>query len=227
MADNEHNSTQRPFGFKDKIGYMLGDFGNDFTFMFASSFLMIFYTKVLGLSGALVGSIFLLSRIVDAFTDIGMGRLIDTSKPSKDGRFRPWIRRMSIPVVIASILMFMYVVKDWPYTAKVIYAFATYLLWGSICYTAINIPYGSMSSVLSSEAGDRASLSTFRSIGATLANFVIGVVTPLFIYTTDAAGNEVLVPQNFTILAIFFRQPLPQVVICSSFTMIRMKISHT
>lgn len=204
MADKEHLNTHKPFGFKDKIGYMLGDFGNDFTFIFASSFLMIFYTKVLGLSGALVGTIFLVSRIVDAFTDIGMGRLVDTLKPAKDGRFRPWIRRMSIPVVIACILMFMYVVKDWSYNAKVVYAFVTYLLWGSICYTAINIPYGSMSAVLSSEAKDRASLSTFRSIGASLATLVIGVVTPLFIYTTDAAGNEVLIPQNFTILAVIY-----------------------
>lgn len=204
MASKEHVNTQKPFGLKDKIGYMLGDFGNDFTFIFASSFLMIFYTKVLGLSGALVGTIFLVSRIVDAFTDIGMGRLVDTLKPAKDGRFRPWICRISIPVVIASILMFTYLVKDWSYTAKVVYAFATYILWGSFCYTAINIPYGSMASVLSSEAGDRAALSTFRSLGATLAGLFIGVLTPLFIYKTNAAGNQVLIPQNFTILAVIY-----------------------
>ncbi len=204
MVENNKVSNVKPFGFKDKIGYMLGDFGNDFTFIFASSFLMLFYTKVLGLSGALVGTIFLVSRIVDAFTDIGMGRLVDTLKPAKDGRFRPWIRRMSIPVVIAAMLMFLFVVKDWSYTAKVIYAFVTYILWGSICYTAINIPYGSMAAVLSSEAGDRAALSTFRSIGATLAGLVIGVLTPLFIYATDAAGNQILIPQNFTILAVVY-----------------------
>lgn len=202
--ENKNVSNTKPFGLKDKIGYMFGDFGNDFTFIFASAFLMIFYTKVLGLSGALVGTIFLVSRIVDAFTDIGMGRLIDTLKPSRDGRFRPWIRRMSIPVVIAAILMFMFAVKDWSYSAKVVYAFATYILWGSICYTSINIPYGSMAAVLSTEAGDRAALSTFRSIGATLAGLVINVATPLFIYTTDAAGNQVLIPQNFTILAAVY-----------------------
>ena len=70
--------NKRPFGMRDKVGYLFGDFGNDFTFIFASSFLMIFYTKVFGLSGALVGAIFLVSRIIDAFIDIGMGRLIDT-----------------------------------------------------------------------------------------------------------------------------------------------------
>ena len=204
MAGKDGFARQKPFGLKDKMGYMLGDFGNDFTFLFASGFLMIFYTKVLGLSGAIVGTIFLVSRIVDAFTDIGMGRLVDTLKSAKDGRFRPWIRRMSIPVVIASILMFMYLVKDWSYSAKVVYAFITYILWGSICYTGINIPYGSMAAVLSGDATDRASLSTFRSIGATLAGLIIGVVSPLLIYKTDTAGNEVLVPQNFTILAIIY-----------------------
>lgn len=59
----------RDFGRRDKIGYMFGDFGNDFTFIFASSFLMVFYTKVLGISGGMVGTLFLVARFVDAFTD--------------------------------------------------------------------------------------------------------------------------------------------------------------
>lgn len=204
MTNKIRVNKQKPFGLRDKVGYLLGDLGNDFTFMFASSFLMIYYTKVLGLSGSLVGLIFLLSRFVDIFTDTGMGRLIDTLKPSKDGRFRPWIRRMCIPVVLAAILMFLYVVKDWPYIAKVIYAWITYIIWGSICYTSINIPYGSMAAALSSESEHRASLSTFRSLGGTMAQLIIGVITPLFIYSKDAAGNQILVPQNFTILAVIY-----------------------
>lgn len=62
----------RDFGRRDKIGYMFGDFGNDFTFIFASSFLMVFYTKVLGISGGMVGTLFLVARFVDAFTDVTM-----------------------------------------------------------------------------------------------------------------------------------------------------------
>ena len=201
--EKKADTKTKPFGIKDKIGYMFGDFGNDFTFIFASSFLMIFYTKVFGLSGALVGAIFLVSRIIDAFIDIGMGRLIDTLKPAKDGRFRPWIRRISIPIVISTVLMFLYVVEDWSYTARVIYAIVTYLIWG-ILYSAINIPYGSMAAVLSTEAGDRAALSTFRSIGATLAGLVISIITPLIIYTSDAAGNQVIISRNFTILAVVY-----------------------
>lgn len=94
------------FGMKDKIGYMFGDFGNDFTFLFASVFLMVFYTKVLGISAGMVGTLFLVARCVDAFTDITMGRIVDKEKTSKNGRFRPWILRMCGPVALASFLMY-------------------------------------------------------------------------------------------------------------------------
>ena len=69
----------RPFGLRDKASYMFGDFGNDFTFIFASSFLMVFYTKVLGISGGMVGTLFLVARFVDAFTDVTMGRIVDAA----------------------------------------------------------------------------------------------------------------------------------------------------
>ncbi len=194
----------RPFGFKDKLGYLFGDFGNDFSFIFASSYLMVFYTKVLGLSGAAVGALFLAARIVDAFTDVTMGRIVDTIAPAKDGRFRPWIRRMCVPVAVASTIMYLYFVADWPYAAKMVYVVITYILWSSFCYTAINIPYGSMASVISPDAGERASLSTYRSVGASLASLVIGVGVPLIIYDTDAQGNQLVNPVRFTWTAIVF-----------------------
>ncbi len=198
------NTNTRPFGIKDKIGYMFGDFGNDFSFIFASTYLMIFYTKVLGIKGAVVGMLFLGARVVDAFTDVTMGRIVDSMKPAKDGRFRPWIRRMCVPVAIASTLMYGFFVRDWPYGAKMTYVVITYLLWGSFCYTAINIPYGSMASVISPEAGDRASLSTFRSVGASLASLVIGTLGPLLVYGEDEAGNQIVNPLRLTAMAAIF-----------------------
>lgn len=192
---------KRPFGIKDKIGYMFGDFGNDFSFIFASSYLMVFYTKVLGITGAVVGILFLTARVVDAFTDVTMGRIVDSVRPAKDGRFRPWLRRMCVPVAVASTLMYGYFVRDWSYGAKMTYVVITYLLWGSFCYTAINIPYGSMASVISPEAGDRASLSTFRSVGASLASLVIGTLGPLLVYGEDEAGNQIVIPFRLTLMA--------------------------
>ncbi len=202
MEQNVKGGTDiRPFGMKDKIGYMFGDFGNDFSFIFASTYLMVFYTKVLGISGAVVGMLFLAARVVDAFTDVTMGRIVDNMKPARDGRFRPWIRRMCVPVAIASTLMYGFFVRDWPYAAKMIYVVVTYLFWGSFCYTAINIPYGSMASVISPEAGDRASLSTFRSVGASLAGLVIGTLGPLLVFGEDEAGNQIVHPLRLTTMA--------------------------
>lgn len=200
----DQSKELRPFGLRDKLGYLFGDFGNDFTFIFASSYLMVFYTKVLGISGAFVGALFLAARCVDAFTDVTMGRIVDRLKPSEGGRFRPWIRRMCVPVAVTSTLMYLYFVQNFPYPVKIIYVVVTYILWGSFCYTAINIPYGSMASVISSDAGERASLSTYRSLGAALASLVIGSLVPLLVYETDSAGNQVVNPVRFTITAAIF-----------------------
>ncbi len=200
--DNE--GKERPFGLRDKIGYMFGDFGNDFSFLLASNYLMVFYTKVLGLSGFVVGLLFMGARIVDAFTDVTMGRIVDHMQPAKDGRFRPWIKWMCIPVAVTSTVMYLYFVRDWVYWAKLAYVIVTYLLWSSFCYTGINIPYGSMASVISPDVRHRASLSTFRSIGASLAGLVIGVLVPLIVYETDAEGNQVVLPLRFTLTALVF-----------------------
>mgnify|MGYP000043109108 FL=1 len=213
------------FGIKDKIGYMFGDFGNDFTFLFASVFLMVFYTKVLGISAGMVGTLFLVARCVDAFTDITMGRIVDRSKPSKEGRFRPWILRMCGPVALASFLMYQSGMKDASMGLKVVYMFLAYILWGSIFYTAINIPYGSMASVLSPDADDRASLSTFRSVGAVLAQLIVGVGAPLLVYTTDAAGNQLVNEGRFTLVAgVFSVAAIICYLLCYSMTTERVKV---
>lgn len=100
--------------------------------------------------------------------------------------------------------MFLYVVKDWPMPARMIYVYVTYILWGSFCYTGINIPYGSMASVISDKAEDRAALSTFRSVGASIASMVISFVVPLVVYTTNSSGDQVIVPERFTLIAFVF-----------------------
>lgn len=193
----------RPFGFKDKIGYMFGDFGNDFTFILSSSFMLKFYTDVMGIHAGVVGVLMMAARFVDAFTDVAMGQIVDRSKPTKDGKFKPWLRRMCGPVAISSFLVFQSGFANMPYLFKVVWMIVTYILWESIFYTSINIPYGSMASAISADAKDRASLSTWRSIGSTLAGLVIGVGTPLFAYET-VNGNTILSGNRMTIIAGVF-----------------------
>lgn len=194
----------KAFGIKDKLGYLFGDFGNDFMFVFANMYFMIFYTKVLGVSAAMVGTCFLVARCIDAFTDVAMGRIIDKTKATKHGKFRSWIRRMAGPVALMNFLMYQHSLADASMTIKIIVMFTTYILWGSIFYTSINIPYGSMASVMTSDIKERASLSTWRTLGAVFAGIIIGALTPQIIYIADASGNQIIDPQRFTLIVGIF-----------------------
>ena len=198
-----NNSSVPAFGMKDRLGYMFGDFGNDFTFILSSMFMMKFYTDVMGISAGVVGMVMMIARFVDAFTDVTMGQIVDRSKPTKDGKFRPWIKRMCGPVAIASFLIYQSAFADMSYGFKLVWLIVTYLLWGSIFYTSINIPYGSMASAISSDPTDRTSLSTWRTIGSTLASLVIGTGTPLVAYVT-VDGNPVLDGSRVTMIAGVF-----------------------
>ena len=193
----------KPFGMRDKIGYLFGDFGNDFTFVLSSSFLMKFYTDVMGVDGFVVGIVMMVARFVDAFTDVTMGRICDRSRILPAGKFKPWLLRMSGPVAIASFLIYQSGLKDMPMTFKIVWLFVTYILWGSIFYTSINIPYGSMASAISAEPGDRQSLSTYRTMGGTLAGLLIGAGVPMLAYD-EVNGNMVLNGLRFTMIAGVF-----------------------
>lgn len=201
----ERQQSVRPFGAKDKVGYMFGNVANDLTFIMASMFLTVFYTDVLHINAALVGTMFLISRVVDAFTDTAMGRIADKVKAGKAGKFKPWLLRMCGPVALASFLMYQTSVADADMWLRVTYMFVTYLLWGSVCYTAINIPYGSMASVMSDDADHRAALSTFRGVGSLIPQVLVGVVMPMFLYTKVDNGTEtvqVVNPSAFPIVAL-------------------------
>lgn len=191
------NVKVRPFGIRDKIGYMFGDFGNDFFFILVSSFLMVYYTDVYGISAAFVGILFLVARLWDAIADVTWGRFIDTRKPGKHGKFKPWIFRMSLPLVISGVLMFIHIpgMSNGFYEA---YAFVTYILWGTL-YSTVNIPYGSMASVITNDPVERTTLSTYRTMGAMLASLIINAVGPLMIFVDNKASAS-----GFVMAAVIF-----------------------
>ncbi|MBO5284083.1 MAG: MFS transporter [Lachnospiraceae bacterium] len=189
MADEQQS---RPFGLRDRLGYMFGDFGNDFTFILSSMFLMKFYTDVMGVSGGIVGIMMMVARFVDAFTDVTMGQIADRSRTGPREKFAPWLLRMSGPVAVASFLMYASWFRNMPMVFKIFWMFFTYILWGSVFYTSVNIPYGSMASAITAEPRERAQLSNWRTIGASLAGAAIGIILPLAVYYTDEAGNKVL-----------------------------------
>lgn len=223
----EKRKTEREFGVADKLGYMFGDFGNDFTFILSTTFLMKFYTDVMGVSAVLVGGMMMAARFVDAFTDVAMGEIVDRSRPHEKGKFLPWIRRMCGPVAVASFLMYAVWFKDMSMGFKIFWMFFTYLLWGSVFYTSINIPYGSMASAISGEPRHRAELSNWRTIGATLAGVVIGVVFPLVVYYEDANGNQVLSGEKMAIgAAVCSMLAVVCYLLCYAMTTERVKLSR-
>ena len=200
MADRH---SARPFGLRDKLGYLFGDFGNDFTFVLSSSFLMKFYTDVMGVEAAIVGVVMMVARFVDAFTDVAAGRICDRSRSTPAGKFKPWILRMCVPVALSSFLIYQSGLSGLPMYAKVGYLLVTYILWGSVFYTFINIPYGSMASAISADPDDRQSLSTYRTMGGMLAGMIIGAGVPVFAYET-IHGNSVFSGRRFTLIAGVF-----------------------
>ncbi|MFJ5758797.1 MFS transporter [Neobacillus sp. NPDC093182] len=175
--------TVRPFGFKDKLGYLFGDFGNDFFFILAASFLMVFYTDIFHINPAHVGLLFTVARLWDAFADVTWGRFIDTRKATAQGKFRPWILRMSFPLVIMGILMFVKIpgMSEGFYLA---YAYVTYIVWGTL-YSTVNIPYGSMASVITGDPVERTSLSSWRTLGGQMAGLIINVVGPIILFVNN------------------------------------------
>ena len=196
-----------PFGIRDKLGYLMGDFGNDFTFILSSSFLLKFYTDVMQVPAGIVGLVMMLARFVDAFTDVTMGRICDKSRVTDNGKFKPWILRMCVPVSIASFLIYQSAFADRALWFKVLWLVVTYILWGSIFYTSINIPYGSMASAISDDPDHRQSLSTFRTMGSSLAGVIIGVGVPLLAYDKRIVDGTEIAEMNgarFTTIAGVF-----------------------
>ena len=197
MKEQLNSKSVRPFGLRDKVGYLLGDFGNDFFFLLTSAFLMVFYTDVFHISAATVGALFMAARLWDAFADVAWGRFIDTRPATKHGKFKPWIFRMSFPLVITGVLMFTTIpgMSDGFYLA---WAFVTYVVWGTL-YSTVNIPYGSMASVMTADPVERTTLSTWRNMGAALAGMAINVLGPMIVFV----DNKISADRMFMTACIF------------------------
>lgn len=175
-----NTKSLKPFGWADKIGYALGDFGCNMSFILINSYLMLFYVTCMKIRPEHFAIIILLAKIFDAINDPIIGGLCDATKPGKDGKFKPWIKWASFPLLVSSVLLYIYV-PNAPYSLKVIMCLGLYCIW-SISYTSVNVPYGSMQSVITNNPLERAELSRWRSIGATAAQIPIMILLPLIIY---------------------------------------------
>ncbi len=176
---NEHPNK---IGIKEGIGYMLGDSGNLFVLTYVSSFLKVFYSDVLKISLSKISSLFLFTRLWDAINDPVWGYLVAKKRPSKDGKFRPYLKWVSVPLGLSAILCFVDFGRFTQSEALIlVFAYITYILFGML-YTGMNIPFGSLASVITDDPDGRTLLSTFRSIGGGIGGAVPLMVAPLIIY---------------------------------------------
>lgn len=145
--------------------------------------LTYFYTDKAGLAAAVVATVFMITKIIDAFTDIIMGNIIDHTKPGKE-RYRPWLLKMSIPAALLTLLLF--TVPQGNSTLQIVYMLVTNLLMTSVVYTAIAIPYGSLMVVRTNSTEERGKMGVYRA----LAGYVPGMAIVLAVIpVTNALGG--------------------------------------
>jgi len=189
-------TTQRaePLTIKNYLAYAAGDAANNVSFLMSSIFLILYYTNVVGIEGAVIGTMFLAVRFVDAFTDLAVGRFVDARQPSKLGKFRPLILWFFGPLLIMNWLMYSakFLFPDAATGFYTAYMYVTYFLMGSVFYTLVNIAYGSMAPALTQVPTERAKLAGFRMYGsATMILAISWVVAPqVSRYETDPEGLQ-------------------------------------
>ena len=172
---------------KDKIGYAMGDLASCLVFGLTQSVLNKYYTDGLEISVLSVMIMTIVARIWDAINDPIWGRIIDGAKPAKDGRYRRFIKFFAIPVAGAAVLMFLDV-RGFSSAGRLVWIYVTYILFGML-YTCINIPYGSLAQVITSDDKERSALSVFRSIGSTFGAMPAMVLVSIC-YVTLADGTK-------------------------------------
>jgi GPH family glycoside/pentoside/hexuronide:cation symporter len=176
--DLKNNETQPPsltqdIKFNEKLGYGFGDFASNLVWSALSMFILFFYTDVMGIAAGIIGTIMLFVRFMDGALDIIMGIVVDRTK-TKHGKARPWILWMAIPFGVATILLF--TVPDISLTGKIIYVAITYILI-NILYTAINIPYGVLNSLITQDQYQRSVVNIFRMFLSTTGTLCVSVLT--------------------------------------------------
>ncbi|WP_423821100.1 MFS transporter [Salinisphaera sp. SPP-AMP-43] len=183
--------TREPITRREKLGFGMGDAANNMSFAAVVMYLSYFYTNIYGISPAAVGTIFISMRVIDAITDPIMGMIADRTS-TRWGRFRPYLLWFPLPLTVSCILMF--TTPDWGNTAKVIYAAATYSVM-SLLYTAVNIPYCSLGSVITDDNQERVSCQSYRFVMVGIVYiFLTTCVLPLtqfFGGGDDATGFQI------------------------------------
>ncbi|MBQ8798482.1 MAG: MFS transporter [Lachnospiraceae bacterium] len=184
--------TKRKFGMRDKVAYAAGDFGCNMSFSLKGT-VQTFWLVFMMLETGLLSALLLAVQIWDAVNDPLIGSMIDADRRKyKLGKFKTYILIGAIGLLVAGALVFI-PVPNAPVVIKAIVFILGYIVWDA-CYTIANVPYGSMLSLVTEDAGERAQLSTWRSIGSMFGNLLPNIILPMIIWekVVDENGEPVL-----------------------------------
>ena len=180
---------------KDYLGYAMVDAAGCLVFALVTTLLQKFYTDIFHLSPLFIMFMFVIARVWDGINDPIMGRIADTVKPGRLGRYRKWILIAALPLAVSAVLMFLKlpgIGEEGHGFITSLYATVTYIFFG-MAYTVLQIPYGSLASVVTTDAHERSQLSVWRSIGAAAGSIPVLLIAS-FAYADrlDAAGSKVI-----------------------------------
>ncbi|MBR2407424.1 MAG: MFS transporter [Lachnospiraceae bacterium] len=184
--------TKKKFGMRDKVAYAAGDFGCNMSFSLKGT-VQTFWLVFMMMETGLLSGLLLAVQIWDAINDPLIGSMIDADRRKyKLGKFKTYILIGAIGLLVAGALVFIPVPKA-PVVIKAIVFILGYIVWDA-CYTVANVPYGSMLSLVTEDAGERAQLSTWRSIGSMFGNLLPNIILPMIIWekVVDENGKPVM-----------------------------------
>lgn len=179
------------------FAYGVGDFASNLCWTFIGSYLTVFYTDVVGLAPAVAAAIMLIARIWDGINDPMFGAIAERTN-TKKGRFRPYIFYGAPFLALFSVLAFTTIGSG---TTAVLWAAFTYIGCGML-YTVVNLSYGSLSTVMTTNPEDIAQLNSFRMMGTNLSSVLLNAITPPLLLMIS--GTDTYTARSYTIMAIIF-----------------------
>lgn len=163
MKKENSQTIQRPLGWRERICYGFGGMGNAIVLAIISTFLMFFYTDVVGLSASIIGTLMLVSKVFDGISDLVMGRIVDKTR-SRFGKARCYLLWLCVPYAVSGILLFL-LQPSWPDVIKYIWVFVTYNLANTVFFTGVCVPYNAMNALMTSDQYNRGLLGTTNVLG--------------------------------------------------------------
>ena len=173
--DNSFKSVQHSnIKLPEKVSYGLGNLAANLLLTTANTYMVYYYTDVVGIAAVVVGTLLLVAKIIDGVFDLSVGAFLDGASNNGQEKARPWIKRMAIPFGIVLILM--YSVPNFGNGFKIGYAFVTYIL-AMFVFSAISVPYNTMISLSSTNQSERSELSSYRNMLGSVGGWVLTVIT--------------------------------------------------